>query len=238
MTVILQIVVLAGLAGSAAFLGALLSYYDELRGSLINDRLRRGIVAFGGGALIGAAALVLVPHGLESQPLWLGALSFVAGGYIFLCIDRFLQRRQTPVSQLVALMLDFIPEAIVLGAVISGNFPMALFLTVIMATQNLPEGFNAYSEVRKSHDGFLRKHLLQIMALSIVIGPLAALAGFAVFEMDSLILGTIMTFCAGGILYLVFEDVAPAAASKGDWYPDFGAVLGFTVALVGYGLTG
>jgi ZIP family zinc transporter len=153
-------------------------------------------------------------------------------------IDRALKRRGTPVSQLIALNLDFIPEAIVLGAVISGNFEMALFLTAIIVAQNLPEGFNAYREIRHSHSGFLRKHVLQIMSGSIVVGPVAALAGYSLFTLDNMLLGSIMTFCAGGILYLVFEDVAPDAHRAGDWRPALGAVIGFSVALVGYGLTG
>ncbi len=234
----LALIVLSVLAGLAAFLGAILGWLDEHKKGLISDGMRRAIIAFGGGALIGAVGLVLVPHGLESQPLWLGLGTFLAGGLVFLLIDHSLKRRGTPVSQLIALNLDFIPEAIVLGAVISGDFKMALFLTVIIIAQNLPEGFNAYREIRQSHAGFLRKHVLQIMAGSIIIGPVSALAGYSLFTLDHLVLGSIMTFCAGGILYLVFEDVAPDAHNSGDWKPAFGAVIGFSVALVGFGLTG
>ncbi|MGB5485183.1 ZIP family metal transporter [Parasphingorhabdus sp.] len=234
----LALIILSALAGLAAFLGAAFGCLDELKKGLISDGMRRAIIAFGGGALIGAVGLVLVPHGLESQPLWLGLGTFLAGGLVFLLIDHALKRRGTPVSQLIALNLDFIPEAIVLGAVISGDFEMALFLTVIIIAQNLPEGFNAYREIRQSHAGFLRKHVLQIMSGCIVVGPVSALAGYWLFTLDNLILGSIMTFCAGGILYLVFEDVAPDAHKVGDWKPAFGAVIGFSVALVGFGLTG
>ncbi len=234
----LALVILSALAGLAAFLGAAFGWLDEHKKGLISDEIRRAIIAFGGGALIGAVGLVLVPHGLESQPLWLGLGTFLAGGVVFLLIDHILKRQGTPVSQLIALNLDFIPEAIVLGAVISGDFKMALFLTVIIIAQNLPEGFNAYREIRQSHAGFLRKHVLQIMSGCIIIGPVSALAGYSLFTLDHLILGSIMTFCAGGILYLVFEDVAPDAHKTGDWKPAFGAVIGFSVALVGFGLTG
>jgi len=231
-----MLILLSMLAGLAALAGASLGWLDEHKKGLVSEEMHRAIIAFGGGALIGAVGLVLVPHGLESQPLWLG--TFLAGGLVFLLIDHTLKRRGTPVSQLVALNLDFIPEAIVLGAVIAGDFRMALFLTVIIIAQNLPEGFNAYREIRQSHAGFLKKHVLQIMAGSIVAGPVAALAGYWLFSLDNMILGTVMTFCAGGILYLVFEDVAPDAHRKGDRRPAFGAVIGFSVALVGFGLTG
>ena len=235
---ILDIVIMSGIAGFSAFCGSLFGWLDETKISWFNDGARRAIMAFGGGALIGAVALVLVPHGMESQPLGLALLTFLAGGAAFLLIDRTLQKRGTPVSQLIALNLDFIPEALVLGAVISSDYNMALFLAIIISAQNLPEGYNAYREIRRSHDGFLSHHVLRIMALAVVIGPLAALAGFSLFTLDSLILGSVMTFCAGGILYLVFEDVAPEAHAPGDWNPAFGAIIGFAVALIGYGLTG
>ncbi|NCN84383.1 MAG: divalent cation transporter [Sphingomonadales bacterium] len=233
-----MLILLSMLAGLAAFVGAGLGCIVELKKGLISAEMHRTIIAFGGGALIGAVGLVLVPHGLESQPVWLGLGTFLAGGLVFLIIDHALKRRGTPVSQLVALNLDFIPEAIVLGAVISGDFEMALFLTAIIVAQNLPEGFNAYREIRQSHAGFLRKHVLQIMSGCIAVGPLAAMSGYWLFSLDNMILGSIMTFCAGGILYLVFEDVAPDAHRTGDWRPALGAVIGFSVALVGFGLTG
>lgn len=231
-------VIMAAAAGFAAFCGSLFGWLDETGKNWFKASSRRAITAFGGGALIGAVGLVLVPHGMESQPVWLALLTFLAGGAAFLLVDRTLQRHGTPVSQLIALNLDFIPEALVLGAVISNNYNMALFLAIIISAQNLPEGYNAYREIRRAHDSFLSQHVLQIMALAIVIGPLAALAGYSLFTLDSLILGSVMTFCAGGILYLVFEDVAPEAHAPGDWNPAFGAVIGFAVALIGFGLTG
>lgn len=230
--------ILAGLAGLSAFAGAVLAHFDESAGGILTTRWKNGIIAFGGGALIGAVGLLLVPHGTESQPLWLACLTFLAGGATALLVDRALQRSGTAASQLVALNLDFIPEAIVVGAVITQNFPMALFLTVVMAAQNMPEGFNAYREVRRSHAGFIRKHILQLMSLCVLVGPAAAYLGYLAFSIDDAALGTLMTFFGGGILYLVFEDIAPEAKEPGDWLPAIGAVLGFMVAMLGSGLTG
>jgi ZIP family zinc transporter len=228
---------LTGLAGVSAFSGAVLAHLDEAAGGWLSVKWKNGIIAFGGGALIGAVGLLLVPHGLETQPLWLAALTFLAGGGVAMLVDRALQRSGTPASQLVALNLDFIPEAIVVGAVISQDFPLAIFLTAVMTAQNLPEGFNAYREVRKSHAGFIRAHILQLMSLCVLVGPAAAYMGYLAFSFDDAALGTLMTFFGGGILYLVFEDIAPEAKEPGDWSPAMGAVIGFMVALVGSGLT-
>lgn len=229
---------LTAIAGASAFGGAFLGHLDEQAGGFLSESWKNAVTALGGGALIGAVGLLLVPHGLESQPLWLAVTSFLAGGGVALIVDRSLRRSGTPASQLVALNLDFIPEALVVGAVISADQPLAILLAAIMVVQNLPEGFNAYREVRKSHAGFLRSNILRLMLLCIIIGPMAAGLGFASFTLDSQLLGTIMTFFSGGILYLVFQDVAPEAYRRGDAAPALGAVAGFAVALIGSGITG
>ncbi len=51
-------------------------------------------------------------------------------------------------------------------------------------------------------------------------------------------LAMLMTFCAGGILYLVFNDVAPQVPLKNYFLPPMGALLGFVIGMIGYKLTG
>lgn len=235
--VLLPLIGLSLFAGSAIFWGALLGWWSEKKPNLISCEFEHGILAFGGGALISAVGLVLVPEGLDIQPVGLAAVTFLLGGIIFLFLDRWLHKKDTPLSQLTALLLDFIPEVIVLGASIAMDMKMAIFLAVIIAAQNLPEGFSAFREIIKSREGFLEKHVLTFMGILILLGPAAALFGFYICEKDDLTLGMLMTFCAGGILYLVFRDIAPSANVKDSWYPSFGAVMGFGVGLIGFGLT-
>jgi len=42
-----------------------------------------------------------------------------------------------------------------------------------------------------------------------------------------------MLFASGGILYLVFQDVAPQSHLKRHWAPALGAVVGFGVGMLG-----
>jgi len=42
-----------------------------------------------------------------------------------------------------------------------------------------------------------------------------------------------MLFATGGILYLIFQDIAPQSRLKHHWGPPLGAVLGFCLALLG-----
>jgi zinc transporter, ZIP family len=43
---------------------------------------------------------------------------------------------------------------------------------------------------------------------------------------------------SGGLLYLVFQDIAPQAQLRRHWFPALGAVCGFGVALAGQLLFG
>jgi ZIP family zinc transporter len=47
-----------------------------------------------------------------------------------------------------------------------------------------------------------------------------------------------MTFASGGILYLIFQDIAPQAKMRRHWTPALGAILGFAVGLLGKKLIG
>ncbi len=43
----------------------------------------------------------------------------------------------------------------------------------------------------------------------------------------------LLLFAAGGILHVVFQDIAPQAKLKKLWLPSFGAVIGFALGLFG-----
>ena len=233
----LLVATLTALVGLAAFLGALFGHWNAARGNAVGGKGKRAIAAFGGGAMIGAVGLLLLPHGLKAEPIALAVGGFVAGGLVFAGIDHLLRGHDHPVSDLVALNLDFLPEAIVIGAVATSEPMTALVIAVIVGLQNLPDGFDAYNDICQSHEDFLRHHVLLVMALAIVMGPLAGLAGLALFETGGIGLALVVAFGAGGIVYLVFEDVAPEARVEGEWKPAYGAVAGFAVALVGAGVT-
>ena len=78
--------------------------------------MRHSVIAFGGGALLAAVALVLVPEGIRNLDPWMIIVCFSAGGLIFMGLDIQLAKRATTASQLVAMLADFIPEALALGA--------------------------------------------------------------------------------------------------------------------------
>ena len=67
-----------------------------------------------------------------------------------------------------------------------------------------------------------------------LLGPLSAWLGFEVLVEQPFILGGIMLFASGGILYLTFQDIAPQVPLEKHWMPAQGAVAGFALGLVGH----
>lgn len=233
---LIDLILLTAMAGGAAVAGAWLARVEEIQPHWMEEEIRHAIMAFGGGALFAAIALVLVPKGMESQPAWLACASFAGGALAFMLLDRYFQQHGSAMSQLMAMMLDFAPESIVLGALITGYYNEAIFMAVIIAAQNFPEGFNAFREMTHTSRNMPPHRALYVIGACALTGPVWGFLGFTLFSPGSLLLGSLMTFCAGGILYLIFRDIAPQAVLKHHWYPSFGAVLGFMIGMAGHAL--
>ena len=227
-----DVLVLTTLAGLSIPIGAGLAL---LRFNLLSDfaasEARHSVTAFGAGALLAAVALVLIPEGtklLEPIP----ALAwFVVGALTFAVIDRALANSGTKAAQFLAMMMDYLPEAMALGALVTGNFETALLVAALIALQNLPEGFNAMGELRASST-WHPLLLLAAFALMVPLGPLAGAAGFMIGP-DAPLIGAVMMLASGGILYLMFQDIAPQIPLENAWAPPLGAALGFLVGLTG-----
>lgn len=236
---------LAACAGAAIPAGAALAQAQRFLPDWLETELRHAVMAFGGGALMSAVALVLVPDGARRLPVAGAAACFLVGGLAFYLLDRALERSGGSFAQLVAMLSDFVPEAVALGAAIANGEPAAPLLAGLIALQNLPEGFNAEREMAgRSPSGVAgsrapsRLGRIGIFLLLVPLGPLAAWTGHRFLADQPAILGALMLFAAGGILYLIFQDIAPGAKLEHRGAPALGAVLGFLLGLVGFLLVG
>jgi len=229
---ITTILLLTLMAGAAMPLGAAIACIDAIYPKWLNSEARHAIMAFGGGALISAVALVLVPEGCQELSVFPAAISFAAGGAAFLVLDIILDRTDSPAGQLAAMLSDFIPEAIALGAAFAFGKPLGTLLAILIAIQNLPEGFNSYREMTASGRVSGTKTLVAFSAMAL-LGPVAGLLGYFVLAGYPGLLATMMLFASGGILYLVFQDIAPSAKMDRRWSPALGAVAGFLLGMIG-----
>lgn len=228
-----QIVILTLIAGLAMPIGASLAAVERISPRWLETEVRHGVVSFGGGALLSAVALVLVPKGVSDLSPLLVAACFAGGGGLFMVLDIRLAANKTPFSQLTAMLSDFVPEALALGATFTVSAEAGLLLAGIIALQNLPEGFNAFREITAS-TGFSRRQIVGAFTLMAGLGPIAGVTGYFVLSGYPQIVSGIMLFAAGGILYIVFEDIAPQSRLKNHWAPPLGAVAGFLLGVLGH----
>jgi len=235
MNVFLLLLILTLLAGLAMPLGAFIASIVRFSNREIDEEFIHFVVAFGGGALLSAVALVLVPEGIAILNPWRACFCFILGGVFFMAIEVYLQRTATSASQLLAMLTDFVPESIALGAALAIGNTSAYLLAGLIALQNIPEGFNAYNELRVSTARSSRNIILLFAAMSL-LGPLAAVTGYYWMFAHVQVLAATMLMAAGGILYSVFQDIAPKAKLEKHWAPPMGAVTGFMLGMLGAAL--
>jgi ZIP family zinc transporter len=224
---------LTTLAGGCILAGGLGARIERIRPDWLENEFRHGIIAFGGGALISAVALVLVPEGVRLvSSAWGASFLLLLGGITFFALDRFLGARQKEAPQFVAMLADYLPESLALGGMFAIGAPTAPILAVLIGLQNLPEGFNAYRELNL-RPGARPGRTLWLMCALIPLGPLVGTLGWLYAAEHTLFLGGVMLFASGGILYLLFQDIAPQSHLERQWAPALGAVLGFGVGMFG-----
>ncbi len=232
-----KLILLSLVAGAAIPVGGAIGAISDIYPKWLNEEWKHGIIAFGGGALISAVALVLVPEGSHYLSSFWTITSFILGGIFFCLADAFLSRKGGSASQLMAMLLDFVPEAMALGAALVLGEGSAMLIAFLIAIQNLPEGFNSFREIKASSKFSTAKLLFTFAAIAL-IGPLSALVGSEVLAQQTHWLGFVMLFSSGGILFLTFRDIAPASKLDKHWLPSLGAVLGFAVGLLGHLMNG
>lgn len=217
-------------------LGGLLACVERIRPRWLETEVRHTVIAFGGGVLASAVALVLVPEGEAyiASPV-LATTIFLVGGVAFFAFERFLGSRERESPQLGAMLLDYLPESIALGALFTLQPSSAPLLAFLIGLQNLPEGFNAYRE-RVAQSNTTPARTLLVMLMLIPLGPIFGSPGWFFGAQQPALIGALMLFASGGILYLLFQDIAPQSRIRKHWAPALGAVFGFSIGMLGQDL--
>lgn len=225
-------------SGITVFLGGILSsiFEKSFREGLIKEEIIHTSVAFGGGIIIAAVTFVLVPKGMNELSLLPIVLFFLAGAFVFFFLDRYLEKKGGTISQLLAMLMDFIPEAIALGAVFAIDHSMGLLLAIFIGFQNLPEAFNSFLDLRNI--GYSTTKCLIILFTLSFSGIFAAILGNLLLSNIPELTASLMLFSSGGILYLIFQDIAPMSKLQKSWFPALGVNFGFLVGMIGQKLLG
>jgi ZIP family zinc transporter len=177
-----------------------------------------------------AVGLVLVPEGMRVLSLAPMVVFFFAGAITFFFIDRYLEKKGGTIAQLLGMLSDFVPESIAMGAVFAQNSKLGILLAIIIGIQNFPESFNAYLDMKCN---YTTKRCLFIFFLLSFTGAISALGGYYFLAGMPMTIGALMVFSGGGVIYLIFQDIAPMSRLEKSWIPALGASFGFLVGMVG-----
>ena len=220
-------------AGVTVLIGGVLAnaFNDHAEESPVKYEITHTMMAFGGGIILSAVGLVLVPKGLELLTLWPMILCFVAGAVLFFLIDKWLAKKGGQMATLLAMLMDFIPESIALGSIFATDQSTGKLLAVFIGLQNLPEAFNSFRDMVLS--GFSVSRTLVIFFFLSFSGVLGALLGYFFLSEYPDFTACLMVFASGGILYLIFQDIAPASKMNDSFVPSLGATAGFLVGMIG-----
>tara|TARA_R110001592_G_scaffold1874_22_gene11532 strand:+ start:6611 stop:7327 length:717 start_codon:yes stop_codon:yes gene_type:complete len=228
----LNIILLTAAAGACIPIGGLIASQTRIQQKWLDEEFRHSVIALGAGILLGAVAIVLVPDALEhlNHSPWAIAL-MLSGGLIFYWLEKYLDIHRRSAPQFTGMLLDYVPESLALGGIAASGADTTMLLAVLIGLQNLPEGFNAYKELTDT--GRSSNKVLLLMLALVPLGPLVGLAGYTALGDQHEILGSIMLVASGGILYLIFQDIAPQIPIRKHRGPPLGAVIGFSIAMLG-----
>lgn len=234
-----------------AFLWGLLATSSLLLGGMIASRFNLGkktlgiIMAFGAGALISAVAYELVYEavklgkgtGFPVFGLFAGALTFYLSDLLIGKIgakgrmDMDASHSSGLVIPMVlAIILDGIPESIVIGLGIFEGGGVSLAMLVAVFISNLPEAIAGTTGMKAG--GWKRGKIQLLWLIITLICAASAVAGFSLFSQASeQWLSFIQAFAGGAILMMLANTMIPESFEHGGKLAGVFTVMGFAVAV-------
>ena len=223
----------------------------------LNAKLQRALTGFAAGVMVAASIWSLIMPAME-QSSGMGKFSFVpavAGfwvGILFLLLlDRIIPHMHLDHSEegvksrlpkttmlVLAVTLHNLPEGMAVGVVyagfLSGNTGItalgALALSLGIAIQNFPEG--AIISMPLKAEGVSKGKAFLYGTLSGAVEPIGALLTILAAQFFVPILPYLLSFAAGGMMYVVVEELVPEMA-EGE-HSNIGTImfaLGFTLMM-------
>jgi ZIP family zinc transporter len=243
------------LVGGSLVAGALVAALRSLR-----PALAAALTAFGGGLLLSAVALELVPEADDLAGPWATALGLLAGTLVFVAADRLLTRdddmrtmrrsshaaaagrtmtmprdhAEAARGEAIAagLFVDGVPESVALGLTIAeGKLGLALLVGIVVG--NVVEAYGAAQPILAGgHTRRFAVGLLGLIGLALVIATV--LGGTVLADANPSLVGTAQAVAAGAVLAVITISVVPHAFEEVSEEVAVATIAGF---VAGYLLT-
>lgn len=230
---LMMVIVITGIAALGTLVGSFVAYLTVRKNNIPKNTLNF-IVALGGGLLFSAIALILIPEGTKSLSFFWSITWFFVGSLVFMLLDVVIEKNGGQASQILANTMDSIPESLGVGAAFATGGTVGPLLAFLVGLQNITEGFNSFNELKTGGMSTSKNMALQL--LTSFSGPIAGVLGFLFLAEHAPMISGLFMFSAGGILYLIFHDIAPLAHRTGHWIPTLGSVFGFIIGLASQAL--
>ena len=234
------------------FLIGLLSTSSLLIGGILASRFSLSnrtigiIMGFGAGTLISAVSYELIYEAVRTaKGSGYPAYGFFAGALTFFLSDLFIGRLTMPesnkpgtsghailiVPMVLAIILDGIPESIVLGLGIFETGTVSLAMLVAIFISNLPEAIAGSAGMKES--GWSRSKIVTLWICIALFCAGACTMGFTLFSnLSQLWLAFIHAFAGGAILMMLANSMIPEAYENGGKLAGAFTILGFFVSVV------
>jgi ZIP family zinc transporter len=234
-----------------SFFWGLLATSSLIIGGLIASRFSLSkkaigiIMGFGAGTLISAISYELIFEAVKiAKGSGFPAFGFFTGAFTFFFADKLIgklgsgksgssgasQHSGLIIPMVLAIILDGIPESIVIGLGIFEGGAVSLAMLVAVFVSNLPEAIAGSSGMKK--DGWSRKKIILLWSFIALLCSLSTVAGFSLFTNTSVYgLSFIQAFAGGAILMMLANSMIPEAYEHGGKLAGVATVLGFFLSV-------
>ena len=234
-----------------AFFWGLLATSSLILGGIIASRFSIGkrtlgvIMAFGAGTLISAISYELIYEAVKlAKGTGFPGFGLFAGAFTFYFSDRLIaklgakdhmtieitQQSRLIVPMLLAIILDGVPESIVIGLGIFEGGTVSLAMLVAVFISNLPEAIAGSTGMKAG--GWSRKKIILLWFVIALTCAVATVAGYSLFSTASdHWLAFIQAFAGGAILMMLANSMIPEAYEHGGGLAGVFTVLGFSVSV-------
>lgn len=234
-----------------AFLWGLLATSSLIVGGVIASRFSLGkrtlgvIMAFGAGTLISAVSYELI---FEAVKLGKGtgfpAFGLFAGALTFYFSERLIEKlgasepieieaskhSNLVVPMVLAIILDGVPESIVIGLGIFEGGTVSIAMLVAVFISNLPEAIAGTTGMKAN--GWSRWKITLLWIIIAVVCAFACVAGYSLFSGASeKWLSFIQAFAGGAILIVLANSMMPESYEHGKKLAGLFVVLGFFISV-------
>jgi len=234
-----------------AFLWGLLATSSLIIGGLIATRISLGkrtlgiIMAFGAGTLISAVSYELI---FEAVTLARGtgfpAFGLFSGALVFFFSDKLIEKigaknhmdigasqsSNLVVPMLLGIILDGIPESIVIGLGIFEGGKVSLAMLVAVFISNLPEAIAGTTGMKAG--GWKNKKIILLWVFIAVVCAVSSVAGYSLFSgVSENWMSFIQAFAGGAILMVLTNSMIPESYEHGGKLAGIFTVLGFFISV-------